>query len=223
MMRLALETEWSKIVPVHMVHELHDVAFIKKVEDEVKTLNPLCDFIDFAQAKDCSAAEAVHKWLQMVLVDRHFSDWLKRDKMICNLPSMVAYSLHPVYKGVLLSNDQRNQVKVKIYNGGRGEAAFSQLEKFMSSAGNFDDPDALKLKPLSYWKLMFYENPELSEIALTYLALPASSASLERVFSMWTFVHSKTRNRLSKETSELLIFVYHAIHSMSEDFLKKMY
>lgn len=223
MMRLALETKWSKLVPESIIFDLFDDTLIKDVENEIDMLNPVCSFIDYAQAKNCSAAEAVHKWLQMPLVDRHYRDWLKRDKMICSIPSIIAYSLHPVLKGELLPDDQRNQVKTAIYNGGRGESAYSQFEEFLSSSGNFGDTDALQLKPLSYWKLMSYEYPELSEIALTYLPLPASSASLERVFSMWTYVHNKSRNRLSSETSELLIFVYHSIHSASKEIFSKLY
>lgn len=223
MMRLALKTKWSKLVPESIIYELFDDTFVNGVNNEIEKLNPACSFIDYAQAKNCSAAEAVHKWLQMSLVDRHFRDWLKRDKMICNIPSILSYSLHPGLKGELLSEYQRNLVKTAIYNGGRGESAYSQFENFLNLTGNFGDTNALQLKPLSYWKLMSYDCPELSEIALTYIPLPASSASLERVFSMWTYVHNKTRNRLSSETSELLIFVYHSIHSSSTEVFSKFY
>lgn len=155
------------------------------------------------------------------MIDSHFNDWLKRDKMICNLPSMIAYSLHPVYKGELLTPAQLNEVKTMIYNNGRGEAAFSQFQQFYNSSGLFGEIDASEMKTMSYWKLFSLNMPELGKTAMTYLPLPASSASLERVFSMWNFVHNKVRNRLSKQTSERLIFVYHAIHSVSKVIFNK--
>lgn len=223
MMKLTLETDWSKLVPVDKVHDIFDEGFIKNIEMEIEKLNPACSFIDFAQAKNCTAAEAVHKWLQMSVIDGYYRDWLKRDKMVCNLSSMIAYSLHPKMKGELLTNSQRNQVEVALYNNGRGESLLTQYISFQKATGSFGDYDALQLKPMMYWNLMSFEYPELSKIAITYLSLPASSASLERVFSMWNYVHNKSRNRLSKKTSEDLIFVYHAIHSMTQEVFEKLY
>jgi hAT family C-terminal dimerisation region len=70
---------------------------------------------------------------------------------------------------------------------------------------------------------MQLEFPEVSSLALKYVSLPSSTASLERVFSMWQHVHSKSRNRLSKETSEKLIFIYHSLKTMSPDEIQSLY
>lgn len=226
MMKQAAETTESaglKLVPQHIVFELWNCDFIKSVEKEKRKLDPLCTFIDYVQSQDCSLADSIHKWLQMDTIDGHFQKWLRRDDMICDLPSLMAYSLHPKYKGDLLSQAQKEKVTKYIYKNGRGELVLQQFEEFLTASGNFGDECTFDLNAESYWKLMQFEKPEISELALTYVSLPASTASLERVFSMWDFVHSKSRNRLSESTSEKLIFVYHASKTISIEALMKIY
>jgi hypothetical protein len=49
---------------------------------------------------------------------------------------------------------------------------------------------------------------DLKEIAVQLLSIPASSASAERNWSSYGFVHSKTRNRLTTKNAEMLTFLY---------------
>jgi hypothetical protein len=67
----------------------------------------------------------------MPVIEGHFSSWLKRDKMICEMPGLLAYSLHPSYKGTLLSNKQKQEVRTFIFNMGRGENLLNQFEAFL--------------------------------------------------------------------------------------------
>lgn len=103
-----------------------------------------------------------------------------------------------------------------IYNNGRGEKALSDYEKFCSKEGLFGDEDFLSLDPANYWDLLQSDHAELSKIALQFVLLPASTASLERAFSMWSYVHNKIRNRLGLETSEKLLFCYHTINTLKK-------
>ena len=50
--------------------------------------------------------------------------------------------------------------------------------------------------------------PYLSKIACRLYEVPTSSAAAERVWSIYSFIHSKNRNRLSIKKVEKLAFIY---------------
>lgn len=88
-------------------------------------------------------------------------------------------------------------IEVALYNNGRGEQIVAALSNFRNGNLLYGDIDALRLKPELYWELMATESKELIQTALDYLALPASTASLERAFSMCNnnlFVLKKEKN-----------------------------
>ncbi|EGZ24952.1 hypothetical protein PHYSODRAFT_421227, partial [Phytophthora sojae] len=50
--------------------------------------------------------------------------------------------------------------------------------------------------------------PALSELARRVLSMPTSSAAAERSWSIYTFIHSKYRNKLLSDRAMKLLFVY---------------
>ena len=50
--------------------------------------------------------------------------------------------------------------------------------------------------------------PLLKKIALKLYSIPNSSASSERVWSIFSFIHSRIRNRLKNKEVEKLVYVY---------------
>lgn len=165
----------------------------------------------------CTLADSVNLWLQLDFILGHAGDWFRRSKMICDEPSMLAYTLYPVCRGSQLNEAQILKVKATIYK--HGDDIYSELEKFLSSSEYFGDTDIKALSPLSYWKMMKLNYPLISKIALAYVTLPSSTASLERVFSMWAYVHNKTRNSLSELLSEKLIFLHHSNRNIGNEAL----
>lgn len=219
-MRQAAELKPSLLTDT-VIFKLWDDDFIGEVHREISKLDPICVFIDTVQAKTCTLAESAHTWLQMDFILGYNAKWINRTEMVCDLTSLVAYSLHPNYKGSRMNNLQWKRVKAEIYK--KGEQTYAEFEKFLSGAENFGDEDMLKLSPDCYWKTMQYEYPFISRLALKLLPLPSSTASLERVFSMWAYVHNKSRNRLSPDLSEKLIFLYHTIKMFDEITFANLY
>lgn len=221
MMRSAANMTQTKFLPENNIYMLWDPQFEDSVDKELVKLNPICTYIDYVQSRNCTLADSVDKWLQIDWILGYFDKWTKRNDMICDLPSLIAYSLHPIYKGTRLTAPQKVRVKTTIHR--LGEETYSEYEKFMNNEDQFGDKEVLKLKPETYWKIMQFEYPKIAKLALSYLPLPASTASLERVFSMWAFIHNKSRNKLSSETSEKLIYIYHALKTMKIENLMKLY
>lgn len=61
----------------------------------------------------------------------------------------------------------------------------------------------------TFWDLAERHYSELTKLAIKLNSIPASSAQLERLFSNWSFIHSKLRNRLSSEHSKKLTYIYY--------------
>ena len=65
--------------------------------------------------------------------------------------------------------------------------------------------------PLMWWKEHAAKFPYLSQLARRYLAMPATSASVERLFSVAGQVVTAKRASLDPETVTLLVFLHEAI------------
>lgn len=193
--------------------KINDDLFLDNVKTEVEKLNPICTFIDKVQSRECSLAEGIHCWLKLKKIKGKENSWIKRNMMVCSFPALIAYSLHPQLKGELLSPQQKNLVSTKMFNNGTNAELYDSYEDFVNCKGLYDNESFFKLNPELFWDLMSATSEELSIFALKYVSLPSSTASLERVFSQWAYVHDKSRNRLSADRSAKLLFCYHHLRT----------
>ena len=75
------------------------------------------------------------------------------------------------------------------------------------NAGKLDRHAAI----LTWWKDHAAQFPYLSQLARRYLAMPATSASVERLFSVAGQIVTARRARLHPNTVTLLVFLHEAI------------
>jgi hypothetical protein len=68
-----------------------------------------------------------------------------------------------------------------------------------------------KANILMWWKVHAVRFPYLSRLARRYLAMPATRASVERLFSVAGQVVTAKRARLDPSTVTLLVFLHEAI------------
>ena len=59
-------------------------------------------------------------------------------------------------------------------------------------------------------------NKDLCELAYKLMAMPASSASIERVFSNFGLIQSKLRNRLGVQKAAKLVACYRILRGKEE-------
>lgn len=64
-----------------------------------------------------------------------------------------------------------------------------------------------KSDPLDWWKLHAMQYPKLAMLARRYLAIPASSAASERLFSKLKLTATTARQGLKPDTLCMLLFV----------------
>jgi len=77
-----------------------------------------------------------------------------------------------------------------------------QVDEYFSASCVSEDDD-----PLTFWKLNQQKYPELAKLATQYLQFPASSAPVERLFSIAGKVFRPERCSLSDERFEQLMFI----------------
>ena len=83
-------------------------------------------------------------------------------------------------------------------------SAQTELEDYLAEEC-IDDEAFPKFCPLGYWKTNEHKFPKLAKLAKVYLAIPASSAESERVFSIAGKIFTPTRCLLKPDTFEKLM------------------
>jgi hypothetical protein len=76
---------------------------------------------------------------------------------------------------------------------------------------SYTDPVNLEDRPLAWWKQHGHLFPTLSRLARRYLATPAKSCPVERLFSVAGQVDAVKRARLSSDNLTLLVFMHEAL------------
>lgn len=134
--------------------------------------------------------------------------------MLLNTVTMTANYFHPIYRGKKLDDEQLKAVKSYIFNELDADALESCRE-FTKDEGVFASMKQKNITlPKTFWHYAADMGHEkLSEFAMKFVMIPASTAQLERLFSNWSYVHNDIRNRLSDETSKKLVSVYFTLRS----------
>lgn len=86
----------------------------------------------------------------------------------------------------------------------KGISPVEQAEKELQSY--LSEPPSTEL-PLKWWKENELKYPKLSVVAKKYLAIPASSVSSERVFSLTGNIINKKRSRLRSDNVDMMVFL----------------
>ena len=73
---------------------------------------------------------------------------------------------------------------------------------------------ATKLSHVTRWKAFKSAgvNSDYVSVALQLLSAPALSASIERIFSNFSHIHTKIKNRLGNLKTSKLVFCYRMLH-----------
>ena len=95
----------------------------------------------------------------------------------------------------------------EVAEGVRGVVEGGVGDHIQFNQGKLD----VKANILMWWKLHAMRFPYLSRLARRYLDMPATSASVERLFSVSGQVVTAKRARLDPSTVTLLVFLHEAI------------
>jgi hAT family C-terminal dimerisation region len=167
--------------------------------------------IDKAQRKQSILGEAVQDWIELKISKKHQDRKTLRDKLVFSEAAILSNVLHHKFKGKSLSFQQKATASESLRRMLHSSEEYEIFQQFLGGNGNFDEMLFNDLSPSEFWETFSHFAPNLSKLGLLYTSLPASTAQLERSFSQWSHVHSKSRNRLGADRSKKLFFVYHTL------------
>lgn len=198
---------------------IFDANFIKQVQDGVELFNPVCKLINVCQSTHASLADATEAWLGLELPPGYNNQKKlvdDRKSKALSTYGLVANYLHPSFRGAKLSPEQLDDVDDFLFSELDVEG-FKDLHAFKTNAGIFgilknkQEQQKSTMSSAVFWGMAFRKHPSLATLAEKLNNIPASSAQLERIFSNWSYVHNRIRNRLTFDRSKKLLHVYHAL------------
>lgn len=218
MMRLLIvsDNSFRKIKP-DVKQRIFDDEFVQEVADNIAFFDPVCRLINIAQKENASLAEVAHLWIKLSCPETFskFSEiFEQRKKKALNIYALCAYYLHPKYHDESikeLSVEQLRKVQDFLLsnleeNGVDGLCAFQEKSEIFGTLAAKQIKD-----PITFWSMVTIHFKSLASLALRLQKIPASSAQIERLFSNWSYVHSRLRNKLTFERSKKLLNVYYTL------------
>jgi len=140
---------------------------------------------------------------EMVLTDLHYAGaylnpYLKDHPKLQEDPSILRglYRVVTKLEGVLGVKYDDIMVELQQYDEGRGPYSPDMTPNVR----------ATNMLPHQWWHRV--ADTGLSKIAVRVLALTCSASSCERNWSIYSFVHNKSRNRLAPEKAKSLVYIY---------------
>ena len=84
--------------------------------------------------------------------------------------------------------------------------------------GSYFSTEAISISPLTWGQgaAVSGVDPAFADLVQRLTTSPASSASIEMVFSTFRFIHNKIRNRLGVQKASKLVFCYHMLHGTKD-------
>lgn len=196
----------TEVVSANVQELILSDDFHREVLRTVSLITPICKLINFCQDPQTNVADGTEKWLSLRLNnDEHEEEIANRIVEAIWPVGYAAHMMHPKYKGDRLDDDQRH-VAIQFLTDVLNDEGRQELTSYLERRENLPDKyKNLFNDPYSYWSYLEFDYPNLAEVIKNLMLIPASTASLESYFSIWTFVHNKYRNRLSNENSAQLV------------------
>ena len=175
--------------------------------------------LDRMQSDHCTLGDAVHNWIELTQAAPllPYKGIIEKRYHQCITPAhLVAYQAHPKYKGAQLTQQQEDEASDWLnqmnpdYVPCLLALAIDDTDVYPKSMLAPNVTEALT--PTKWWRVIktkSFKSKHITEDFCDFMAkissLPASSASIERLFSTFGFVHNKLRNRLGMQKAEKLV------------------
>lgn len=203
-----------------------------QVKDQVAILDPIAAALDRSQADDCNIAEVCQLWLKLLKDSQQSNDLTTSLKkkvanrfQDCITPiHLLANILHPRYLGAELN--QKQEEEAEIFLRSKFPEMVPTLYAFMAKTVPFTNAlfseENLRMDVKIWWSTQNRKAKDgtvgtIHQLAERLNLMPASSAAIERVFSTYSLVQTKVRNRLGLDKAAKLVSCYRNLRSKDID------
>lgn len=197
--------------------DINDKNFENEIDEIIDNIDPICKLIDKWQGFQYNIADATEDWLKIELPTENYNHIIKaRIEKAVHEVGFAANILHPKYKGSLLATTQKLK-GTKFINEHLDDRGKEELRAYNNDSDQYMTWLTSCSDSRSYWGLCRIKYPNLAAFATKLMLIPASTASIEALFSEWTYVHTLTRNRLGLEKTGQLIDIYHSLRHWNNE------
>ena len=148
----------------------------------------------------------------------HHDKVVKRMKSYLQPFHYLAYMTHPVYKGELLNDEQREAARTWLLEVQSSFLTF--LIAFEAESTPYPGSFFLvqDVTASVWWKGLKKTSipQDFIQLMVRLHSSPCSSASIERIFSNFGLIHSKLRNKLGVQKASKLVLCYRMLRGKKE-------
>ncbi|XP_028080801.1 uncharacterized protein LOC114282356 [Camellia sinensis] len=183
---------------LHLVYDMWD-TMIEKVKMVIYK----------HEGKRLEEESTFYNVVHQIPIDRYYSDvWLHED------PSRV-----PPHGDEKVCLERKKCLKMFFFDLMKRTRAKLEYAKFSTEEGPFVDIDSIgdrcDMDPHSWWGVHGASASTLQSLALRLLVQPSSSSCAERNWSIYSFIHSMRRNKMTPQRAEDLVFVHSNLRLLS--------
>lgn len=184
-------------------------------------LSPISQAIDIFQSNSTGLAKACDTWIALLdnpVLEQHKQAIKKRFTQAVTPSHFAAYMTNPVYKGSKLTQEQRDTAMDWLAE--RNQEFIECAVLFEAQATPYPGYmfKATNLHPVIWWTSLKRTSlsPAFIDLMIALHTATASSASIERVFSTFSLIHSKLRNRLGVKRAAKLVFCFRMLRGKDD-------
>lgn len=223
----AIVNDDNNNIETRIANLVNNIALISEVKHQISQLQPIAVALDRAQSDTCGLADTCEDWLSLLNNPdlSHYQNKVKaRFSKAMTDAHFLANLLHPRYIGGNLTADQKSAAR-DLLEHYSSEHATLQL-KMQTKAAPFPKTlfteTSISMSPTTWYRCLLSDVHSddvkaFCETAQLYLSIPASSASIERVFSNYAALQTKVRNRLGLAKAGKLVACYRSLRGKSID------
>lgn len=228
-------SEWQKLLKIceenrnsidtAIQRKIENIVLKRSVEDFLSLLKPISITLDSLQKNNASLSDAVKAWKgleakfeETEISIRQLAMFKKRYEQAMTPSHFLAYLLDPTHTTNHLSEEEEESALEEARTQYEGSGLLPLIIKLKSKSHPFksvmfSEEILQNVTAIEWWqsqKNVFDEDTQdkIYPILRQLFGAIASSASVERVFSTFGFVHSKIRNRLGTEKAGKLVFLF---------------
>lgn len=224
--------EHKSVIEKEIIQIMNNAGLYMEAVHLQQQLRLVSSALDSFQKDGCCLGEVAHIWHKLLEADvlLPYKDAIQKRYGQCITPAhMVAYLAHPKYKGEKLTSAEEEIALDWLKSIDDGYTiplmTLQILDNDYYPKSMFKKNVTEVLAPSKWWKIMAKKaeksatplNKEFCNFMAILNSLPASSASVERLFSTFGFVQNKVRNRLGNEKTEKLVKCHRLLKSKCDE------
>ena len=212
------------VIETPIANLINNIGLYREAKYLYDQLQPIAISLDKLQGDESNIADSCEEWLnllELVQLSNHHTKIQQRFHQAITPIHYLANILHPKYMGQRLTCEQQEEARSILVD--QNASLLPQLYQYQAKTAPF--PTSLftcthSLKPTTWWRTVQASknlvSDDLCNIAIKLLSLPASSASIERIFSNFGIIQTKLRNRLGLEKTAKLVACYRELRGCQE-------